>query len=573
MRRALALTLPLLGAAVACTSLIGDFTLLEPPVDAEARDSGSEPDSTTPDAPPATVHAVVATPQPVYVGQAVTFDASNSTTTQGSLAFSWEVSTVPPGSALTTLSLSSASSATPSVVPDVPGDFVLTVTVSAAGSSDSQQVTVTAFAPQVMFAGGTIGDGGADASASLDYFVVSLRPDGGAVQPLICSDAAIPAATARLGAYASRAFDVWEAPAGVPSRFAAFTMEAASDGGSYAHLWAGTFDASCPPVDFGTTDFGPDAPFGSEPRFSPDGTRFVVFDSNWDIVTYPFDGNGDTHVVAAYGLPYADAGPELDSVDEPADSGYILEPPRVSWTQAGTLAWARPIDETKWELVTAVDSPDAEVITQMTCDGTTPREIAFLADGTIVASYRDSLGGGENIWLLKTAANQLCKHDDEFAASSDTTQSVATDFAVSPDGTRLAFLWKDPPAGDGAAWPQGLPGGFIYVMLMSNPASAVQVSAEPALYGPRWIGGGAALAFTRLDGVAVSTGDVATSVVVMSPDGSAEQVVAQGDGVTSFVSTSGNAACALGPGIGGRLPWVTPVVLIAVARRFRRRAV
>jgi hypothetical protein len=209
----------------------------------------------------------------------------------------------------------------------------------------------------------------------------------------------------------------------------------------------------------------------------------------------------------------------------------------------------------------------------MICPGTTPREIAVLSDGTVMASYRDpsgSYGPGENILRLRPDVLHQCGHE-EYAGSSNSA-SVATDFALSPDETQLAFLWRDPALGDGATWPEGLPGGYVFVMPLSTPGAAVQVSGEPALYGPRWIAGGAALEFTRLDGVAVATGDVATSVVVMSPDASAKQVLAQGDGVQSFVSTSGSAACDVAWRTGGRFPWVLAVAIVAVARRARRLA-
>jgi hypothetical protein len=554
MRRALALALPLLGAAAACTSLLGDFTLTPAAVDAGIPDSGGEPDRTEPDAPTVTVHAVVTSLPPVFTGHSVTLDASNSTTTQGSLAFSWQVGSIPPGSLVDTSFLSSAASATPSFVPDVPGNYDVTVTVSAAGASDSQEVTVTAVAPQVLFASGSVGDGGAEASPSLDYFVATLTPEGGAPQPLLCADAAVPLDIVRLGAYAGRAFDTWEAPAGEPSRFAAFTLEADPDGGYIGHLWAGTFDAPCSPVDFGTSDFGPNAPFGSEPSFSPDGTRFAVFDSHWNVVTFPVDGSGDTNVVAAYGLAYAEAGAALDPIDEAVDSGYVLEPPRVGWRRDGVLAWARPLDDSNWELVTAPDAPDAEVTQYMHCGGVTPREIAMLADGTVIAAYRDpTLGPGENIVGLTRSAYNLCSHD--LYAIGPSSASIATDFALSPDGTELAFLWRDPPQGDGAAWPAGLPGGYVFVMPVSNPVP-VQVSNERALYGPRWIASGATLAFTRFDGIAASTGDVATTVIAMGPDGSAERVIAQG---------------ALVPRTGSPLPWPMMLVLFALARLLPRR--
>jgi hypothetical protein len=59
-----------------------------------------------------------------------------------------------------------------------------------------------------------------------------------------------------------------------------------------------------------------------------------------------------------------------------------------------------------------------------------------------------------------------------------------------------------------------------------------------------------------------SAGRPATSVVVMSPDGGAERVLVQGDGVSTFVSTYRNAACgvagsgATGGASGGVALWI-----------------
>jgi hypothetical protein len=104
MRLAVAFAVVLLAVSAACTSLIGDFTLLTPSVDAGDLDSTARFDGSQEDAPFAVVEASVATPPTVYVGQAVQLDAGASTTTFGILSFSWEMFS-PAGSQLTTESL------------------------------------------------------------------------------------------------------------------------------------------------------------------------------------------------------------------------------------------------------------------------------------------------------------------------------------------------------------------------------------------------------------------------------------------------------------------------------------
>jgi hypothetical protein len=564
-------------STVACTSLLGDFTSGGAVDDAgaisdgAAVDAGSHPTS-------AVVHAS-ADDVSVYVRQAVTLDASGSTATQGSPSFGWAFASVPAGSALTAHSLSGATSSHPTFVPDVAGQYILELTVRASGGVDSARPTVTALLPQVLFARGTAVDGGATSAV---YTIADST--GGGVRDVLCPDDYDDAAAAipQLASYGGRAFDFWEGEAGQPSRFAAFTMDGLSDGGLAAHLWAGTSASTCTaaPADFGNASFGPGRPYGSSPHFNAAGSRFVVYDRQWRIVTYPAELTASAlapQVIATYPVPPGQGRSVLDTTGVDTSTGYIVEPPRVEWI-GDALAWAQPT-ASGWEIVTAPDTADAGTPTvYMTCKGITPRQIALLGDGTVIASYRQSPQGGENIYQLKPNAQQSCTREQQYTTVTSSSAATATDFAVSPDGTQLAFLALDPDQQDASAWMQGstqLPGGYVYVVPVAG-GTPQQISNDPAIYGPRWIGGGTALAFTRLDGVVASTGRLATSVVVVSPDGGAEQVVAEGDGITTFVSTSGNAACSVvGPGQPGRGGAAGAVFgaagLIALAVRGQRR--
>jgi hypothetical protein len=208
----------------------------------------------------------------------------------------------------------------------------------------------------------------------------------------------------------------------------------------------------------------------------------------------------------------------------------------------------------------------------------------MLRDGTIVAGFRQTTGSGEDIYLLKPDPSQQCVVEQRYTGPS-AGNATATDFAVSPDEKWLAYVALDPVTQDAAPWanPQGglYPGGYVYVVPIvvadGGTPLAQQVSSEPAMYGPRWIGGGTMLVFTRLDDPGVD-GAPATSVVVVSPDGGGEQVVASGDGKSAFVSTSGSSGCSVcgtkasgeEPPRGAMLSGIVAVVAVTRASRRRR---
>jgi hypothetical protein len=446
-------------------------------------------------------------------------------------------------------------------------------------------VSLVARYPQVVFAQGQIGGAG----ASADYAVADL--DGGNAHPLMCLDTIAtptPNGIASLAAYAGRSYDFWEAPSGQPSRFAAFSLDVSADA-YFTHLWVGTTDRNCnsPPTDLTTAGFGPGPPFGVEPHFRADGQRFVVYDSDWNIVTYPTDGGTTGTVVASYSAGQGTSQP-FDASFDPVSYPRPAEPPRVEWTPTG-VAWARA-SAGGWEIVTAPDPPeDAGALpTQyMHCAGVPPRQIAMLKDGTVIAGFRPTPGSGEDIYLLKPDLMQDCVVEQRYTTSPDASTSTATDFAVSPDGKWLAFLALDPTMQDASSWamPEGglYPGGYVYVVAITAQEGGApqpqQVSSEPAMYGPRWIGGGTRLVFTRLDDPTTSEAP-ATSVVVVTPDGGGEQVVASGDGKSTFVSTSGSGSCSVGgiPGAdvaplsGTVAGGAVPIAAIALAARRRRRS-
>src|SRR5258708_31726685 len=137
-------------ATAACTSLLGDFG-----TSTSSRDAG-EPTDAPVDAGDdgsvarmPSIDLAIPAASSVYLGQTATLDASKTTATQGKLALMWSLSSVPAGSHLTSESLTGATSAKPSFVPDVAGRYLLHLEPSAIGVHTTADATVTAILPQV----------------------------------------------------------------------------------------------------------------------------------------------------------------------------------------------------------------------------------------------------------------------------------------------------------------------------------------------------------------------------------------------------------------------------------------
>jgi hypothetical protein len=574
-------------ATAACTAVLGDFTLA--PGGGAGSDAGHGNDGSGDEEQETAKVKAIASDVSVYFGRPARLDGSKSTTTAGTLSFVWTVVSTPSGSRVTTNTLMGATSTTPTFQPDVLGVYKLELVVTALGVSNSTLVSLDAILPSVFYASGAAeGDGGTGGTAVYTAVDFDGGFKGGSSHSLMCPTVVtttIAHEVATFAAFGGRAFDFWEAPAGQPSEFAGFLMDV-SDSGTYtSHLYSGTSASSCDagPNNLGTMNFAVH-PYGSEPHFNLDGSRFVVYDSQWNIVTYSFDGETDqTHLVGPYSaqvMPTMAASvldPSGAQMIASMSDEYFLEPPRVEWTPGGQLAWAVPTPA-GWAIMTTPDGRSgATPSTFMTCTGVVPREIAMLLDGSVIASYRQTPTSGENLVHLRPDNTLECVIKTTYTSVGNVSGAIATDFDVSPDGTQIAFLEVDPSSGqDAAAWvvPQGqLPGGYVFTVPVAG-GTPMQVSNTPALYGPRWIGAGTSLVFTALNGTADSgagTVGLATSVVVVQPDGTGETVVAQGDGVTTFVSTSGNAACSTAPGERGAPAAGALLSLAAIAELVRRR--
>src|SRR4029079_7695873 len=127
----------------------------------------------------------------------------------------------------------------------------------------------------------------------------------------------------------------------------------------------------------------------------------------------------------------------------------------------------------------------------------------LLPDGSVVVSYAkpllDAAPGATDLWVLKP--NATTKACDGVRNLTNLTSSAAsaTDFSLSPDRKKVAFLLLDPTVDAGA----GNTGPTLYTAAVDGSGLAAPVPGVPhygagalaalgASYesGPRWIAGG-----------------------------------------------------------------------------------
>jgi len=96
-------------------------------------------------APQISLTADAGTDQEVFVGYEISADGSGSTST-GEIVFSWEITDSPMGSVAT---LDDASIAMPTLIPDLPGEYELILTVSTEDQTDTDAMLITAIAKRV----------------------------------------------------------------------------------------------------------------------------------------------------------------------------------------------------------------------------------------------------------------------------------------------------------------------------------------------------------------------------------------------------------------------------------------
>lgn len=583
------------GAAAGCSSS-GSDTPATPSGETDAGGTGS--DATTPgtdgavgtdgstvvDGATPTTIAPAANDVKVYLGQIAQLDASGSTVTPSSPpTFKWVVDSAPAGSSIATASIFNAGSAKPSFTPDLVGDYKLKVVVSAGGAMAEKTVTVSAFEAQTIYFytddpdGGPIARYGMRASATLtdagSHDLSCAVSDGG------------PYDTLALG-YSAFAADFWEGPPGTDAKAVFLQTDVHNDAGAGYSLNVVTTSSSCAsaPTKLDEVASTADNLF-LHPRFSPNGSRVVYLSKpkSGDVVlTVGADGSA-RHSIAPFAVrPDGGAFPDAGVG---TNQGKILG---LRWVDDTKVAWLQIVNGSSWRIVVANDADNATVDVAMTCSalsGDLPTAFAFTADGSVLVTQRSKFHDGgtpaaRDLLLYKanatTKACELVRNITQLDSDGGAQISSVSEFAISPDGTQVAYVLFDShvDAGSGpqanGVWTASLDGLTPPAPLPGAPTrGAVQFA------GPRWLAGGALLAWPQAQ-ASVDAGDGGNETIVVSPaGGGTPRVVANsqnGNGTKNVFAIGNGAACAIASAGGsGLVALGAAAAFVGLVARRRRR--
>ncbi len=493
----------------------------------------------------------------IYLGQQAMLDASSSAAVPpGALTYAWTVVTVPAGSAIATASLLKANTATPTFTPDTAGPYGLKVTVTAGGVSSSKAVTLTVVAAPIFYIA-TNNTNATDPTSAINV----VRSDGTGAAAITCAFRDAGASDTLASEVATAGSDWWEAPAGTDSRAAFFYQEKQADGGLLNFLASATSSSSCaaPPLRIDSA-----AAFaGFQPRFSPDGSRIAY------VRTAPGQG-GRLATIATDGT-----NPHFEIAEYLANDAAVSVPPaRPRWQDATHLGWISPI-ASGWQISTTPDTNGGATTTFMTCPTAmfgSPREFDFLPDGSVLVTSLtppgDGATGPQDLVILKpNAGTQVCELVHNLTNLPGPGGSVASDFSLSPDKKRVAFIRQDNTG-------TNTPALFVAAIDGATPPAAV--SGAPTFgavsgSGPRWIAGGALLSWGQ-SGVSLGT-DAGTGVAVISAGGGS-LVTAVTPNTTSSAYSFGNgtAFCSIGIAGGSTVTGIGSLLGLAALIARRRRA-
>jgi MYXO-CTERM domain-containing protein len=512
----------------------------------------------------------------VYLGQVVQLDGSGSAPPDAT--FAWKMDGVPAGSAITTGDLQSASGPKPTFKPDKVGNYAVTLEVTTHGAKSTKSITVRAVEAPVFYNDLSLN---ADGGPILGVQVVSTS--GANARSILCAGQSNSDGNSLELAFlrAVYAFDWWEAPAGLDSRLAYTVVPPSTDAGFVSQLWAATSATTCgsPPTKIAEYPSATAGPGQYALKVSPDGSRiaYVMLDDGAATVrAVGFDGS-TPHQLAPY-LAAPDGGPQ-------ADAGiHTVEQSPIRW-KGTEVAWANLHlgDGTRFQIVSAADQDNATPSVLMRCSGNL-RAFDFLPSGDVIASVQPPGDAGlesafDLVVLHPNAVTKECEVVHNLTALS--AGSVVHAAALSPDGSRVAYIVSDSSVDAGAA----VDNARIAVAVVDGSSPPTLVAGVPFSAGlepvlglrhlpPRWVAGGTALTFQILQSMidaGDAGGDNLPAVVVVSVSGGDLHAVAVSDSATGHI-VSAMGGCSVSHGAGaGLVAFAGLGVFVGLVVRRRRR--
>ena len=546
-------------------------------------DGATKVDSAVP-----TVISIMSGDLNVYLGQIAQLDASGTTAAPTTaLAYKWTVDSAPAGSAIVTTSLFNASSAKPTFTPDLVGDYKVKVTVTGAEATAAKVVTVKAYEAQTVFLY-SAGTGGATSGIRAAATVT----DAG-VRDLSCHVSDAGSYDNNLPSEGSMGADTWEGPPGTDSKAAYVHAIKQADAGSSYQLMVVASSATCATAPAILEDMAATDGLLMHPRISPNGQRVAYLRKpsgggpvGDQVITVGADGTARRSVGAF--AARADGGPAPD-----ASVPLVQTPPQAlspRWMSDTKVGWLQFPTGTSWNIVVSDDVDNATASIYMRCaavtSGDRPNQFAFLADGSVLVAQRvayDDAGtklGARDLLIFKPNATtqqcELVRNLTNHESDGGATFSSASNFSVSPDGTQVAYVDFDRTADAGA----GFNAFSIWTAAISGLTPPAQLPGAPSRgaqrdVGPRWLAGGALLAWPQ-DQRSVDAGATTDQAIVVSPaGGGGTHVVANTTGANKKVFAIGNgSACTIaaagGSGLAGFGALGALVALVARRRRANR---
>jgi hypothetical protein len=546
-QRVLAAIVIAAGIGHTLTACVGD----EPGTGANANDGGGGGDGSNPpgdastDAASGPANAVTGD-QTLYVGHAAVLLSDASTPSNGT--FSWSITSVPAGSAIKTADLQNANTPQATFTPDVPGDYVVTLKVTASGGATSTATATVHAAPGKAF---YVLAKQPPGSTSIEVHYV--RTDGTGDVAITCPlmlTGSTGAFTAE-GMSESSGVNWIEGEPGDDPRVAFGYQDVLPDGGTITYVATGMGSSRCDGLHLvGRVDaIAGGSLFPASLTLSPDGNRIAYMPSDGTdpavLSTIGFDGNNKHNSFGP--LAVTDAGvPRFISA---------IAAPR--WIDNTHLAWIEDVGTQTWIVMTSADVVSPAPTVYMTCAATDqafgggthqPSVIEFdiLKDGNVLAAVQgaaDASSSALSLVVLKPDATG--QHNCQMVRQLTGGVDNAVDYALSPDKTEVAFLSSTTNTFDKSLFVVPVDGSSPPVPIAGAPdGGAVQG------HGPHWSADGAWIVWgesaVALNSLGVTDAAVSTANVVgISAAGGKLSVMAMPDASTTSAYAVGNS-CTLG---------------------------